>query len=61
LLAVSRTSTFATMRKSSFEKKKNKSSCKAHDSAYKRLFSHPELVADLIRGYVDPRMARGWD
>jgi predicted transposase/invertase (TIGR01784 family) len=41
--------------------KKIKSSRKAHDSAYKRLFSHTELVADLIRGYVDPRMARGWD
>ena len=25
---------------------------KGHDHGYKLLFSHPEMVADLIRGYV---------
>ncbi|KOR30013.1 transposase [Achromatium sp. WMS3] len=25
---------------------------KTHDPAYKQLFSHPEMVADLMRGYV---------
>ncbi len=24
-----------------------------HDSAYKQLFSHPEMVTDLLRGYVE--------
>jgi hypothetical protein len=24
----------------------------AQDTGYKRLFSHPEMVADLLRGYV---------
>ena len=23
-----------------------------HDTSYKELFSHPEMVADLIRGFV---------
>jgi len=23
-----------------------------HDPAYKQLFSHPDMVADLLRGYV---------
>ena len=23
-----------------------------HDSSYKLLFSHPEMIADLLRGYV---------
>lgn len=23
-----------------------------HDGGYKRLFSHPEMVADLLRGFV---------
>ena len=30
---------------------------RSRDSAYKRLFSHKDLVADLIRGYVDPGLA----
>ncbi len=25
---------------------------KTHDPAYKQLFSHPEMVTDLMRGYV---------
>lgn len=25
----------------------------AHDHSYKLLFSHPEMVADLLRGYID--------
>ncbi len=32
-----------------------------HDSAYKLLFSQPEMVADLIRGYVDRRAAKTLD
>lgn len=31
------------------------------DNAYQLLFSHREVVADLIRGYVDPRAARNLD
>lgn len=31
------------------------------DAGYKRLFSHPEMVADLIRGYLDPRLAKAYD
>ncbi len=34
---------------------------RSQDTAYKRLFSHPELVADLIRGYVDRRVAKSFD
>lgn len=26
--------------------------CMEHDTGYKRLFSHPEMVADLLRGFV---------
>ena len=25
----------------------------AHDSSYRLLFSHPRMVADLLRGFVD--------
>ncbi|WP_255756820.1 Rpn family recombination-promoting nuclease/putative transposase [Massilia sp. erpn] len=25
-----------------------------HDSAYRQLFSHPEMVADLLRGFLPP-------
>lgn len=32
-----------------------------HDSAYKLLFSHREVVADLIRGYLEPSAARSLD
>lgn len=31
-----------------------------HDHPYKRLFSHPEMVADLIRGFC-PEIAEGFD
>ncbi len=31
---------------------------RSQDSAYKRLFSHKDLVADLIRGYVSPDLAK---
>jgi predicted transposase YdaD len=31
------------------------------DRAYKRLFSHQDLVADLIRGYVSPALAGSLD
>lgn len=34
---------------------------RSHDTSYKRLFSHRELVADLIIGYVDPRVAQTFD
>ncbi|MBA3700485.1 MAG: Rpn family recombination-promoting nuclease/putative transposase [Planctomycetes bacterium] len=34
---------------------------RSQDTAYKRLFSHPEMVADLIRGYVDRRVAKRFD
>ena len=32
-----------------------------HDSNYKRLFSHKEMVADLISGYVDAKLAGTFD
>jgi predicted transposase YdaD len=31
------------------------------DAGYKRLFSHRELMADLIRGYMDPRLTKSFD
>lgn len=31
------------------------------DHPYKRLFSHPEMIADLIRGFLDPKLASGCD
>jgi len=34
---------------------------RSQDTAYKGLFSHPEMVADLIRGYVDRRVAKRFD
>lgn len=33
----------------------------SRDSAYKRLFSNKDLVADLIRGYVDPGLVERFD
>ena len=34
---------------------------KDSDHQYKRLFSHPRMVADLIRGFLDPAFADGCD
>jgi len=31
------------------------------DHPYKRLFSHPEMIADLIKGFLDPRLAADCD
>jgi predicted transposase/invertase (TIGR01784 family) len=31
------------------------------DHPYKRLFSHPEMIADLIRGFLDPELVSGCD
>jgi len=31
------------------------------DHPYKRLFSHPEMIADLIRGLLDPHLATDCD
>jgi hypothetical protein len=30
----------------------------SHDKSYKRLFSSPELVQQLVEGFVDPDIAR---
>ena len=32
-----------------------------HDNAYKKLFSHPELVKALILGFFDPEIAKYFD
>lgn len=32
-----------------------------HDQGYKRLFSHPEMVADLLRGFVREDWVEGLD
>lgn len=32
-----------------------------HDTGYKRLFSHPEMVADLLRGFVHEEWVRDLD
>jgi predicted transposase/invertase (TIGR01784 family) len=32
-----------------------------HDNGYKRLFSHPEMVADLLRGFVKEEWVRDLD
>ena len=32
-----------------------------HDNGYKRLFSHPEMVADLLRGFVREEWVRDLD
>ena len=32
-----------------------------HDNGYKALFSHPEMVADLIRGFVHEDWVRDLD
>ncbi|MEA2601517.1 MAG: hypothetical protein QOF89_2509 [Acidobacteriota bacterium] len=32
-----------------------------HDHGYKRLFSHPEMVADLLRGFVHEDWIRELD
>ena len=32
-----------------------------HDQGYKRLFSHPEMVADLLRGFVREDWVRDLD
>jgi predicted transposase/invertase (TIGR01784 family) len=32
-----------------------------HDNGYKRLFSHPEMVADLLRGFVREEWVRSLD
>jgi len=34
---------------------------KDSDHQYKRIFSHPRMVADLIRGFLDPALADGCD
>ncbi len=32
-----------------------------HDHAYKHLFSHPQMVADLLRGFVHELWVAGLD
>ncbi|MBF0614933.1 MAG: Rpn family recombination-promoting nuclease/putative transposase [Magnetococcales bacterium] len=32
------------------------SSASSHDSIYHRFFSHPEMVIDLLRGFLDPSL-----
>ena len=32
-----------------------------YDHSYKRLFSHPPMIADLIRGFLDPDLVEGCD
>jgi hypothetical protein len=31
------------------------------DHPYKRFFSHPKMIADLIKGFLDPRLAADCD
>ena len=33
----------------------------AHDNAYKNIFSHPQVVADLLTGFVDEDWVRAVD
>ena len=42
-------------------KSKSSKPKRTHDTSYKQLFSHPEMVRDLITGYVDPRVAQTFD
>ena len=30
-----------------------------HDKSYKKLFSHPEMIKDLLEGFVDALARRG--
>lgn len=40
---------------------RNKEGAPEHDRGYRRLFSHPESIEELLRGFVEEDWVRGLD